>query len=158
MMDASTIGNDVAAPSLGTISDGVHKTAFRMYVEDTDAGGVVYHAKYLHFFERARTQLLNAMGFGLHAMMNAEGDDYRVFVVRRADVSYLAPARLDDVLTSVNRVARLGGASIDFDQRLQRDGQDIATATIYVGCVDRAGKPRRLPTLMKTVLEQLTNR
>lgn len=145
------------APSLGLVEDGVHRTGFRIYVEDTDAGGIVYHAKYLHFFERARTQLLALTGFGLRSLMTRQGDDYRAFVVRRADITYHAPARLDDVLTAQTRIARLGGASIDFDQRLLKDGHEIATGLIYVGCVDAGGRPRPLPKDMRKTLYTVFN-
>jgi len=155
-MTASTL-HPVEPPSLGTISGGAHRTAFRIYVEDTDAGGVVYHARYLHFCERARTQFLASIGFGLSTLMNARGNDYCAFVVRRADISYLQPARLDDVLQAVTRVARLGGASIDFDQRLYRGDVEVASATIYVCCVGSDGRPRPMPDGMKSKIRE-TNR
>lgn len=156
-MDASRLTGPVEMPSLGTVDSGVHRTAFRVYVEDTDAGGVMYHAKYLHFFERARTQFLASIGFSLSSLMNADSDAYRAFVVRRADISFVLPARLDDVLICVNRVARLGGASIDFDQRLVRGDALIATAMIYVCCVDRSGRPQRLPIDMKSRITDISN-
>jgi tol-pal system-associated acyl-CoA thioesterase len=144
-------------PSLGIIDGGVHRSCLRIYVEDTDAGGVVYHARYLNYFERSRTQLLASLGFGLHSLMSRPDDSRRIFVVRRADLRYIAPARLDDVLEVQTRVARLGGASIDFDQRLLRGGREIATGLIYVGCIDSAGRPRALPREMKTALQQTIN-
>jgi acyl-CoA thioester hydrolase len=144
-------------PSLGIVEGGVHRSALRIYVEDTDAGGVVYHARYLNYFERSRTQLLASLGFGLHALMSRQDESCRIFVVRRADLRYLAPARLDDVLVVETRVARLGGASIDFDQRLGRGEREIARGLIYVGCIDRSGRPRPLPREMTTALQQTIN-
>lgn len=142
---SSDVTDRLAPPTLGSVEDGVHRSALRVYVEDTDTGGIVYHAKYLHFFERSRTQLLASLGHGLGTLMTREGGDWRAFVVRRADVRYLIPARLDDVLVTETRIARLGTASIDFDQRITRDGVEIATGLIYVGCIDRTGRPRPLP-------------
>ena len=149
-------GVDVLAPpSLGSISDGVHRSTLRVYVEDTDAGGIVYHAKYLHFFERSRTQLLASLGYGLSTLMQRGSADYRAFVVRRADVRYIAPARLDDVLVTETRIARLGRASIDFDQRIRRGSEEIAAGVIYVGCIDASGRPRPLPAGMGPSLGEI---
>jgi len=156
-MDVKAGHPALAEPSLGIVDGGVHRSTLRIYVEDTDAGGVVYHARYLNYFERSRTQLLASLGFGLHTLMSRRDESWRAFVVRRADVRYVAPARLDDVLVAQTRVARLGGASIDFDQRLLRDGEEIASGMIYVGCVDRNGRPRPLPGEMKEVLQQTIN-
>lgn len=156
-MDARATGMSLPEPSLGVIEGGVHRSSLRIYVEDTDAGGVVYHARYLNYFERSRTQLLASLGFELHSLMSRPDDSRRIFVVRRADVRYLTPARLDDVLVAETRVARLGSASIDFDQRLLRDGREIATGMLYVGCIDSSGRPQALPPEMKTALQQTIN-
>lgn len=156
--DARQSGDaDAPAPPLGVVADGVHKTRFRVYFEDTDGGGVVYHAKYLHFLERARTQFLALAGFEQSILMAADPDTYLGFVVRRAAIDFHAPARLDDVLLSTTRITRLGRASLDFDQDLSRDDTPIAAAQIAVACVDKSGRPRAMPAAMRETLLSLTN-
>ncbi|MCK9511100.1 MAG: tol-pal system-associated acyl-CoA thioesterase [Pigmentiphaga sp.] len=127
--------------------------SIRVYYEDTDAGGVVYHANYLRFFERARTEWLRALGFGQQAMIH----DYdRLFVVRRADTRFQAPARLDDVLRIRSHLTRLGRASLQFRQECHRDDQPLASAVIEVGCLEAQGfRPAALPSPVATILAQL---
>jgi acyl-CoA thioester hydrolase len=115
----------------------------RVYYEDTDAGGIVYYANYLKFFERARTEWLRALGVNQQALIEREG---AAFVVRRATIDYRAPARLDDELTLSLSIAKLGHASVDFVQKAYRGDQLLAEAQVKVGCVDLAAvRPRSLP-------------
>ena len=115
----------------------------RVYYEDTDAGGIVYYANYLKFFERARTEWLRAAGIGQHGMLEAHGAG---FVVRSAGIDYHAPARLDDEITLTLTVSRLGRASVEFAQQALRGEQLLAAATVKVGCVDlNTLRPRALP-------------
>ena len=125
----------------------------RVYYEDTDAGGVVYHANYLRFFERARTEWLRALGFGQQAMIH---DHHRLFVVRRADTRFQAPARLDDSLLIRSRLTRLGRASLEFLQECHRDGQAMASAVVEVGCLDSSSfRPAALPPAVAAMLAPL---
>ncbi|WJF90840.1 tol-pal system-associated acyl-CoA thioesterase [Paraburkholderia bonniea] len=115
----------------------------RVYYEDTDAGGIVFYANYLKFFERARTEWLRACGINQHKLAS-KGDAQ--FVVSRAALDYRAPARLDDMLTIVSQIARIGRASIDFIQEAWRDGALLTTGTIRVGCVGRSAlRPTAIP-------------
>jgi acyl-CoA thioester hydrolase len=115
----------------------------RVYYEDTDAGGVVFYANYLKFFERARTEWLRALG---HHQSNLADRDQRMFVVAGLDMNYRKPARLDDLLTIRSRVTRLGRASIHFAQRAERQGELLAEGNIQVCCVDIASlRPAALP-------------
>ncbi|RZS78201.1 tol-pal system-associated acyl-CoA thioesterase [Pigmentiphaga kullae] len=115
----------------------------RVYYEDTDAGGVVYYANYLKFFERARTEWLRALGVEQRALADRTGC---IFVVRGIDTQYRRPAALDDSLTIRSQVSRLGKASIDFLQFCERGDELLATGKVQVGCVDRATlRPRALP-------------
>ncbi|MEK7947248.1 tol-pal system-associated acyl-CoA thioesterase [Pigmentiphaga sp. YJ18] len=115
----------------------------RVYYEDTDAGGVVYYANYLKFFERARTEWLRALGVEQRALADLTGC---IFVVRGIDTQYRRPAALDDSLTIRSQVSRLGKASIDFLQFCERGDELLATGKVQVGCVDRATlRPRALP-------------
>lgn len=104
----------------------------RVYYEDTDAGGVVFYANYLKFFERARTEWLRQLGF--HQSELAE--QLRViFVVVGTQVQYKSPARLDDLLTIKTRIAKIGSASIDFEQVCERDGKLLVHSHIQICCV-----------------------
>jgi acyl-CoA thioester hydrolase len=114
-----------------------------VYWEDTDAGGVVFYANYLKFFERARTEWLRALGFGQQAMLESEGI---LFVVADTAVRYLQPARLDDVLDVSVEVRDAGRATLTLAQQARRGTTLLAEGTIRIGCV-AAGtfRPRRIP-------------
>ena len=112
----------------------------RVYYEDTDAAGVVYYANYLRFCERARTEWLRALGFEQQAMMTSAGTG---FVVRSVQADYLAPARLDDALEVVTRIATLRRASLLFDQAIRRQGQRAARCHHYPCVEDRSVSHRR---------------
>ncbi|MCA1248404.1 tol-pal system-associated acyl-CoA thioesterase [Massilia sp. MS-15] len=115
----------------------------RVYYEDTDAGGIVFYANYLKFFERARTEWLRAAGIGQQQLLEDEG---AAFVVKSASLDYHAPARLDDVLSIRTTVEKLGRASVQFSQQAWKGEQLLTTASVKVGCVDTATmRPRSLP-------------
>jgi acyl-CoA thioester hydrolase len=123
----------------------------RVYYEDTDAGGVVYYANYLRFFERARTELLRQAGAG-RALLQAQ--DELGFVVRRVEADYLAPARLDDALEIHASIERLGGASADFIQAVVCQGRVLCQARIAVVCVSFSSmKAQRMPQHLVTALQ-----
>ena len=129
-------------------------TAFRhrlrVYWEDTDAGGVVFYANYLKFFERARTEWLRARGVGQQALKDETG---AIFVVTDTQVSYKRPARLDDLLEVTVAVGDAGRASFTLQQQAWCDGALLAEGRIRIGCVDAATlRPRRIPD---TVLQAL---
>lgn len=124
----------------------------RVYIEDTDAGGVVYYVNYLKFMERARTEFMRSLGYGKSAIFNSG----LMFVVRDLAVSYRLPARLDDELEATARIARLRGASMVFRQSIRRGDELLADGDVTIACVDRGGmKPRRLPPEMVTNLRAL---
>jgi acyl-CoA thioester hydrolase len=114
----------------------------RVYYEDTDAGGIVYYANYLKFFERTRTEWLRAIGIGQQALLE-EHD--AMFVVKSASADYHAPARLDDVLKLTLEIEKLGRASILFLQQAWCGDRLLNTARFKVCCVDGALRPRALP-------------
>ena len=115
----------------------------RVYYEDTDAGGIVFYANYLKFFERARTEWLRAAGVGQQELLDADG---AAFVVKSASLDYHAPARLDDVLTIRTTVEKLGRASVQFAQQAWKGDLLLTSAHVKVGCVDTATmRPRSLP-------------
>ncbi len=116
----------------------------RVYWEDTDAGGVVFFANYLKFFERARTEWLRTLGFGQQRLRDDTG---AVFVVADTSVRYLEPARLDDLLEVTVRLVDAGRVSLTLEQQARRGGRLLAESTIRIGCVDAGTfKPRRIPT------------
>jgi acyl-CoA thioester hydrolase len=115
----------------------------RVYYEDTDAGGIVYYANYLKFFERARTEWLRSLGIHQQVLLDAES---AAFVVRSASVDYLSSARLDDELTLRLSVEKLGRASVQFAQQAWRGDTLLSTANVKVGCVDaQTMRPRSIP-------------
>ena len=119
----------------------------RIYYEDTDAGGVVYHARYLHFFERARTEYLRTLNFSQQTLLNERNV---AFVVKKMAIDYRIPARLDDLLVVETEVSELKGATILFAQTLKRDELVLCTATVTVACVDLGKmKPMALPSEVK---------
>jgi acyl-CoA thioester hydrolase len=120
----------------------------RVYWEDTDAGGVVFYANYLKFFERARTEWLRSLG---HAQERMRIDTGMVFIVTDTSVRYLRPARLDDLLVVTVRVEHAGRAQMTIAQQAWRqstDGDELLTeGTIRIGCVDALTfRPQRIPT------------
>jgi acyl-CoA thioester hydrolase len=115
----------------------------RIYYEDTDAGGIVFYANYLKFFERARTEWLRALEINQHELLLQHG---AMFVVKTANIDYHAPAKLDDLITLTLRIEKLGRVSVQFVQQAYRGSALLASAHVKVGCVDHAGlKPRPLP-------------
>lgn len=127
----------------------------RVYWEDTDAGGVVFYANYLKFFERARTEWLRALGVGQQQLREATG---AIFVVTDTSVRYRAPARLDDELTVTVALRQRGTASMTIAQQAWRgpvgEGTLLAEGDIRIGCVDHGTfRPRRIPNEVITTLE-----
>lgn len=115
----------------------------RVYYEDTDAGGIVFYANYLKFFERARTEWLRACGIDQQRVADETG---AIFIVRSTALDYRAPARLDDMLTITSRIGRIVRASVEFTQEAWRDGTLLVAGHIRIGCVDRAGiRPAAIP-------------
>ncbi|WP_044490362.1 tol-pal system-associated acyl-CoA thioesterase [Burkholderia pseudomallei] len=124
----------------------------RVYYEDTDAGGVVYYANYLKFFERARTEWLRACGIDQSRIADETG---AIFIVRHAALDYRALARLDDALQIVCRIARIGRASVEFEQQAWRGNTLLVAADIRIGCVDRSAfKPTAIPPPVFAALER----
>ncbi len=118
--------------------------ALRVYWEDTDAGGVVFYANYLKFFERARTEWLRARGVEQQVLRETSG---AMFVVSDVHIRYVAPARLDDRLDVTVVPLRSGSASLHVAQQARRGDVLLAEGTIRIACVDAGTfRPRRIPT------------
>ena len=129
----------------------VFEHPIRVYWEDTDAGGIVFYANYLKFFERARTEWLRALGIGQHALREETGG---MFVVSETAVKYHRPAKLDDQLRVTAKLAEGGRASLVIAQQAWLGETLLCEGTIRIGWVDAATmKPARIPS---SVLERLT--
>jgi acyl-CoA thioester hydrolase len=125
------------------MTDILFRFPVRVYWEDTDAGGVVFYANYLKFFERARTEWLRSCGFTQQRLREDEG---LIFIVSDTAVRYLRPARLDDMLDVTVALRETGRASLVIAQQAWRDGTLLAEGTIRIGCVDAASfVPTRIP-------------
>jgi len=126
----------------------------RVYWEDTDAGGIVFYANYLKYFERARTEWLRSLGFGQQRLRQETGG---MFVVSQTAVRYLAPARLDDELVATAELKEAGRASLVIVQQALRQpaGELLAEGTIRIGWVDAASlRPARIPRMILQALQR----
>lgn len=124
----------------------------RVYYEDTDAGGVVYYANYLKFFERGRTEWLRRLGVDQSTLAARE---HRIFVVKKVEIQYRKPAKLDDLLAIHSKITRIGPASINFEQQALRDGELLCESNIQVCCVDAGThRPAGLTHELRTLLEK----
>lgn len=121
----------------------IHRYELRVYYQDTDAGGIVYHANYLAFAERARAEALRALGVP-HAQMVAEHGV--MFVVHRVNLHYQRPARLDEVIRIETEITKVGGATVTINQHFWRDSDSLVVLEVGLGCARLAdGRPARIP-------------
>jgi acyl-CoA thioester hydrolase len=129
-------------PATGRIVDGEHRFAVRVYFEDTDAGGVVYHASYLRFMERARSDMLRLAGIDQRGAMDAGTG---VFVVAEINIRYRRPGKLDDALRIDSRIVGMQATSGLIQQRVMRGEELVAEADVTVVFVNGDGRPKRQP-------------
>ncbi|SFM28261.1 tol-pal system-associated acyl-CoA thioesterase [Methylobacterium pseudosasicola] len=140
--------NSSDATPTGDVAD-PHRLAVRVYYEDTDFSGFVYHASYLRFLERGRTELLRGLA-GDQSDLHREARGL-VFVVRRMTLDFIRPARMDDQLTIVTRTQQLRGASMQLAQEVRRGDELLVAAEVTVACV-RDGRAIRLPEALRRLL------
>ena len=126
----------------GKITNAIHRLPLRVYYEDTDFSGYVYHANYLKFCERARSDFLRVVGIDQNQLI-AEGT---AFVVRRMVCEFLRPARFDDVIIVETMPTKMAGARFDLSQRVLRGAEVLFTTEVTVAMIDRRGRPMRIPT------------
>jgi acyl-CoA thioester hydrolase len=119
-----------------------HRFDVRVYYEDTDFSGNVYHSAYLHFFERGRTEFLRSLGVR-HAELIRQGI---AFAVRSMSIEFDAAAHIDDMLTVETRVERITGARLELDQRIRREERILTRASVLVVAINVAGRPARMPS------------
>lgn len=139
-------------PPTGILDGGVHVLPLRVYYEDTDAGGIVYHASYLRFAERGRAELLRMFSADNRALLAGAGV---AFVARQCSLDYIAPARLDDALEIHTRIVEVRGASLRAAQTVRRQGQDLVRIEIRLACIQGDGRPGRLPADVREALAAL---
>jgi acyl-CoA thioester hydrolase len=136
----------------GSIEAGVHRIRIRVYYEDTDAAGIVYHAAYLEFAERARTEMLRCLGLDHRTLRARFG---LVFTVRRCAIDYRAPARLDDLLEVATRLVRLSGASLELEQRVLCQGRLLAGLDLRLALLDPDLRVARVPPELVVAFDRL---
>ena len=125
----------------------------RIYFEDTDSGGVVYHSNYLKFMERARTEWLSALGID---QRHLKQDNHIMFVVHRIDIQYKLPARFNDNLIVKSELKDIGSSKIEFRQMIYRNDEMLIDASVDVACIDSEKfKPVRIPPTIKQAMESL---
>lgn len=141
------------APPAGLIDGPLHRFAVRAYFEDTDLSGVVYHANYLRWFERARSDCVRILGID-QRKANEAGEG--AFVVSELTIRYAAPARLDDAVLIETSCHDLGAASCRMHQRALLDGRLLAEASLRIGFVAPDGRPRRMPAGWREAFATIT--
>ena len=141
----------------GRIEGDTHVLPVRIYFEDTDFAGLVYHANFLKFCERGRSDFIRLLGIHHQDLANPDDGEAAVFVVRRVEIDYLKPARLDDVLEVVTACETIGAASLTLVQEVRRGATVLVRAKVVVVLVSEGGKPLRLGQLVRGALERFVN-
>ena len=127
----------------GSLTATGHSLTQRVYYEDTDFSGFVYHARYLHFMERARTDYIRCLGVNQRELANdGEGT---MFVVHRMEIDFKGPARMDDILKILTTTEKAGGAKMVLSQEVRCDERLLISARVIIAVVNASGRPRRLP-------------
>lgn len=139
----------------GRIEGDTHVLPVRVYFEDTDFSGLVYHANYLKFCERGRSDFVRLLGIHHRELIDGgDGEEPAAFVVRHMEIDFLRPARIDDLLEVVTHCAQTGGATLTLAQEVRRDGVALVRVTVKVVLVSKSGKPRRLGALVRNAFQR----
>jgi acyl-CoA thioester hydrolase len=134
----------------GVLNGCHHHLPLRVYYEDTDFSGIVYHANYLRFFERGRTEFIRALGVDQMALHREEGI---AFAVRSISVDFLRPALMDDIIEVQTKAGLVRGPSLNLTQTIRRGEEVLTRAEVLVVCI-KAGRPQRLPEVLRKVLAE----
>jgi acyl-CoA thioester hydrolase len=137
----------------GRLVPGGHVLPVRIYFEDTDFSGVVYHGSYIRFMERGRSDFVRLIGIGHTGLNEGEHGEPLAFAVRHINIDFFKPARIDELLEVATMVKEIAGARLVLRQSIRRDGQALVEADVTVVLVTRQGKARRIPD---SVRERLT--
>lgn len=138
-------GDDIPAGLSGELTPSGHRLTARIYYADTDFSGFVYHARYLEFFERGRSDFLRLSGIHHTELADGLHGEVLVWVVRRMEIDFLRPARIDDIITVETRVRDVSGARIFMAQQLRRGADVLVEAKVEAAIVSQSGRPRRFP-------------
>jgi acyl-CoA thioester hydrolase len=133
----------------------IHILPVRIYFEDTDFSGRVYHASYLRFMERGRSDWLRSLGVSHNALHRGEGGERAFFAVQHMDIDFLKPASIDDVVEVETGIVEASGARIVLDQRIIRGADVLIRAAVTVALVNAAGKPRRIPATIRQLVRRV---
>ena len=142
-------------PLQGRVDADKHIFPIRIYYEDTDTSGIVYHARYLHFFERARTEFLRCLGIVQGPMI--EADDPTAFAVKAMEIDFSRPAKIDDALLVETTLSDVKGASVTLDQKVLRGGELLVKGRVRVAVIGNDLRPRRIPKEMRRLFEATLN-
>ncbi|MGN6469863.1 MAG: tol-pal system-associated acyl-CoA thioesterase [Rhizobiaceae bacterium] len=129
----------------GELTPTGHRLLARVYFADTDFSGVVYHARYLEFFERGRSDFLRLIGVHHTELADGKHGEKMVWVVRKMELVFHAPARIDDVLTIDTKTVNVSGARIFMEQRIRRGETALVDARVEAAIIGESGRPRRFP-------------
>ncbi|KXF76230.1 4-hydroxybenzoyl-CoA thioesterase [Paramesorhizobium deserti] len=140
----------------GALVDGGHRLLARVYYADTDFSGVVYHGRYLEFLERGRTDFLRLIGIYHSELADGLHGEQLVWIVRRMEIDFRAPAHIDDVLVIETKVEDASGARIHMRQTISREGALLIEARVEAALINSAGRPRRFPKEWKDVFQLKT--
>ncbi|MGB3416411.1 MAG: tol-pal system-associated acyl-CoA thioesterase [Mesorhizobium sp.] len=145
MADHAQSDAALAAGLSGTLTDSGHRLLARVYYADTDFSGVVYHARYLEFLERGRSDFLRLAGVHHTELAEGKHGERIVWVVRRMEIDFLKAAHIDDILTVETRAQEISGARIVMAQQLKRGDEVLVEAKVQAAIIGENGKPRRFP-------------
>lgn len=134
-----------SAALCGELTHSGHRLEARVYFADTDFSGVVYHARYLEFLERGRSDYLRLVGIHHTELAAGSQGERIVWVVRRMEIDFRSPARIDDILTIETRAEAISGARIFMAQRILRDDELLIEAKVEAAIIGESGRPRRFP-------------
>lgn len=142
-------------PSRGWLEDDCHHLPIRIYYQDTDVSGIVYHAQYLHFFERARTEFLRCIGISQKTLDRDNPETYAAFAVRDMQLEFLKPAVLDDAIIVKTRLAALKGVSCTIEQEIWRGEDTLVRTSLRIVFLSVDLKPKRVPEHMQRLFRAI---
>lgn len=142
-----------AALLSGEIKDGVHILPVRIYFEDTDLSGIVYHANYLRYAERGRSDFLRAIGVDHSKLLASDTPVY--WTLHHIEIDFKRPARIDDLIEVHTVAAAISGAKLLMIQSIRRDGQELARVRVNAACISPEGKVRRIPQMVRDAFAAL---
>lgn len=138
----------------GHLTDFGHELAVRVYYEDTDFSGIVYHASYLRFIERGRSDYIRLLGVFHSDLASGKAREKLNFALRKMEINYLKPAHIDDVLIVESRIKEVRGARMVIDQLIRRGEETLFTAMVVVAIIDAEGRPKRIPQKLRDMFMQ----